>query len=149
MTNVGTKEMVADLASGVRLPKLGVSFGEGRERLRVLSAQCTVNWLPDRHDGVEERIVLAERRFHIEGRHRLVKRPADNACLPVQDGEGLRQCLLVDFDSVERTGRVRQGGETYCPVHLRLVVPRPERVGSKRVGVVRLHESRGRVLRRP
>src|SRR5215217_3760686 len=110
--------MVTDLALAVRLPELRVPFGESRKRLRVLSAQRSVNRLPDPHDCVEKRIVLPEGGFHVEGRHRLVERSAYNASVLVQDGDGLRQYLLVDLDGVPRTGGVRQGGETYYPVHM-------------------------------
>ena len=64
------------------------------------------NRLPDRYYGVEELIALPKRGFYVEERHRLVERGTDNAPLPVQDGEGLRQCLLVDLDGVLGAGGV-------------------------------------------
>ena len=42
-------------------------------------------------------------------RHRLVERAADHASLPVLDGEGLRQYLLVGLDGV---GPADLGGQT-------------------------------------
>src|SRR5918998_492328 len=116
--------MVADLALLIRLPKLWVPFGESRQRLRVLGAQRGVNRLPNPYDSVEELVVLPERGFHVEGRRRLVERAADDASLPIQDGEGLRQCLLVDLDGVLWAGGVGQREETCYPVHMRLRVPR-------------------------
>ena len=97
----------------------------------VLGAQCAVNRRPDRYHGVEERIALPERGFHVEGPHRLVERGADDATLPVQDGERLGQRLLVDFDGALGAGGVGQGGKTCYPVRVRLRVPRTERVGSE------------------
>ena len=101
IVGAGHQEMVADLALGVRLLELRVPFGDSRQRLRVLGAQCAVHRLSDRYYGVEERmIVLPELGFYVEGQHRLVERATDDASLPVQDGQGLRQCLLVDLDGV-------------------------------------------------
>src|SRR3712207_9243072 len=101
--------MVADLALAIRLPECRVPFGESRQRLRVLSAQRGVDRLPRRYDGVEERIALPQRGLHVEGRHRLVERAAYDTLLPIQDGDGLRQGLLVDLDGIRRTGGIRQG----------------------------------------
>src|SRR5918995_564037 len=100
IVGAGNQEVVADLALLVRLLELRVPLGESRQRLRVLGAQRAVHRLPDRHHGVEEQIVLPERGIYVEGRHRLVERRTDDASLPVQDGEGLRQCILVDLDGV-------------------------------------------------
>src|SRR5918999_1232230 len=149
IVRAGDQEMVADLALLVRLPKLRVALGESRQRRRVLGAQRTVHRLPDRNYGVEERIILPERGFHVEGWHRLVERGADYSPVPVQDSQGLRQYLLVDLDGTRRAGGVGQGGETCYPVQLCLRVPRTERVGPERIGVARLHETRGRMLGQP
>src|ERR687897_2906268 len=96
----GHQEKVADLSLLVRLPENRVSFGESGQRFRVLGTQRGVNRLPDPHYGVEERIVLPERGFYVEGWHRLIESGTDDAPLPVQDGQGLRQYLLVDLDGV-------------------------------------------------
>src|ERR671916_2955233 len=141
--------MVADLALGVGLLELRVALGESRQRLRVLLAQRAVNRLPDPNYGVEEQIVLPQRGFYVQGPHRLVERGTDDASLSVQDGQGLRQCLLVDLDGILGAGGVGQGGETYYPIHLCLRVPRTERVGAERIGVARLHKPRGWMLGRP
>jgi hypothetical protein len=68
---------------------------------------------------------------------------------PIQYGEGLRKCLLIDLDGALGAGGVGQGGETYYPIHLCLRVPRTERVSSERIGVARSHEPRGWMLGRP
>src|ERR671916_1049496 len=138
--------MVADLALGVGLLELRVALGESRQRLRVLLAQRAVNRLPDPNYGVEEQIVLPQRGFYVQGPHRLVEGGTDDASLSGQDGERLGKCLLVELDGILGAGGVGQGGETYYPVHMRLRGPRTERVGSKRIGVARLHEPRGWML---
>src|SRR5215218_291418 len=149
IVGAGNQDVVADLALDIRLPELWVPLRESPQRRRVLSTQRAVHRLPDRYYGVEERIVLPKRGFHVQGRHRLIERRTDDPSLPIQDGEGLRQCLLVDLDGTLGAGGVGQGGETYYPIHLRLRVPRTERVGTKRIGVACLHEPGGWVLGRP
>ena len=141
--------MVADPAFLVRFPKLQIPFGESRQRHRVLGAQGAVNRRPGPKYSIKERIILPDRWLHIERRHGLVKRGPDNIPLPIQDGEGLRQCLLVELDRAQGTGGVGQGGEACYPVEVRLGVPRTERLGTKRIGVACLHEPRGRMLGRP
>src|SRR3712207_9243536 len=61
----GYKDVVADSARAERLPERRVPLAEGHRRLGVLGSQGSVDRLPRRHDGVEERVALPKRGFHV------------------------------------------------------------------------------------